>query len=106
MGDVVPRESAVVNRIMKNLAKQPYCWAKKWHGDGFGDSGVPDIIGCYMGRFFALEVKAPGGSHPVTPLQRWELQQIGNASGLAAIVESWEDVERVLGLDDGSVRPA
>lgn len=34
---------------------------------GFGRNGVPDIIGCYKGRFFAIEVKREGKK--LTPLQ-------------------------------------
>jgi len=51
---------------------------------GYGSSGVPDIIGCYRGKFFAIECKA--GNNKPTPLQQKNLTQIANASGLAWVV--------------------
>lgn len=46
---------------------------------GYGRSGVPDIIGCYNGCFFAIECKA-GGNKP-TALQLRELDNISKAGG-------------------------
>lgn len=60
-------------------------------------AGVPDIVGCYQGRMFALEVKAPGGKHPVTPIQKYEMQKMANAGARVAVIESVEDALAVLG---------
>lgn len=51
---------------------------------GYGRSGVPDIIGCYRGRFIAIECKA--GDNEPTALQRRELMRIHEADGLAWVV--------------------
>jgi hypothetical protein len=51
---------------------------------GFGASGVPDIIGCYKGRFFGIECKA--GKNKPTELQKKNLHDIGLAGGMALIV--------------------
>jgi len=51
---------------------------------GYGGSGVPDIIGCYEGRFFGIECKA-GGNKP-TPLQEKNLTDISNNGGIAVVV--------------------
>jgi Holliday junction resolvase len=51
---------------------------------GFGRSGVPDIVGCYKGRFFAIECKA--GTNKPTPLQQKNLDEIAKAGGLAWVV--------------------
>jgi hypothetical protein len=50
----------------------------------FGRAGIPDIIGCYNGRFVAIECKA--GKGKTTALQDRELARIGNADGLAYVV--------------------
>jgi hypothetical protein len=50
----------------------------------FGRAGIPDIIGCYNGRFVAIECKA--GKGKTTALQDRELAHIGNADGLAYVV--------------------
>ncbi len=55
-----------------------------------GKKGVPDIIACIHGKFFAFEVKSPKGKP--TELQKWNLRQIGRSGGIAAVVYSVEDV--------------
>jgi len=50
----------------------------------YGRSGIPDIIGCYKGKFFAIECKA-GGNEP-TELQLKELQKIHDAGGIAMVI--------------------
>lgn len=59
-----------------------------------GKKGVPDVIACIHGRFFAFEVKAPKGKP--TELQTWNLRQIGKAGGVAAVVYSVEDVIKLI----------
>ena len=51
---------------------------------GFGRSGVPDIIGCYQGAFFAIECKA--GKNTTTALQDRELTNIRQSGGAAIVV--------------------
>jgi len=51
---------------------------------GYGRSGVPDIVGCYRGHFFAIETKA--GNNKPTALQERELKQIRDAGGIAFVI--------------------
>ena len=53
-------------------------------GMGLGRSGIPDIIGCYNGRFVAIECKA--GKGKATALQERELIAICNAGGFTFVV--------------------
>jgi hypothetical protein len=53
-------------------------------GMGLGRSGIPDIIGCYNGRFIAIECKA--GKGKTTALQERELIAICNAGGFTFVV--------------------
>jgi Holliday junction resolvase len=57
--------------------------------NGYGRSGIPDIIGCYRGMFFAIECKA--GKNTTTALQDKELKDIKFAQGAAWVVNE-EDV--------------
>ena len=50
---------------------------------GYGKSGVPDIVGCYKGKFFGIEVKA--GKNTATELQKMQLKLIADAGGLATV---------------------
>ena len=51
---------------------------------GYGRSGVPDIVGCYRGRFFGIECKA--GRNTPTPLQQINLDDIEKQKGIALVV--------------------
>jgi len=51
---------------------------------GYGRSGVPDIVGCYKGRFFAIECKA--AKNTTTKLQDLEIGKIRQAGATAWIV--------------------
>ena len=51
---------------------------------GYGQSGVPDILGCYEGLFFGIECKA--GKNKPTPLQDKNLKQIHTAGGIDLVV--------------------
>ncbi len=41
----------------------------------FGAVGVPDITGCYRGRYFAIELKHPRKGPPVSGDERWAGQK-------------------------------
>jgi len=63
---------------------------------GYGKSGVPDIVGCYKGRFFGIECKA--GKNTTTALQEKNLSDIALAGGIAAVVNelNMKDIEELL----------
>ncbi len=51
---------------------------------GYGKSGVPDIVGCYKGKFFGIECKA--GTNKPTEVQKLQLQLIADAGGIAIVI--------------------
>ena len=51
---------------------------------GFGKSGVPDIIVCFMGQFLAIECKA--GKNKPTALQEREMELIRTAGGSTLVI--------------------
>ena len=59
---------------------------------GMGRSGVPDIVCCLNGHFFAIECKA--GSNKPTALQERELGLIRDAKGTALVINE-ENIEHV-----------
>ena len=63
---------------------------------GYGASGVPDIVGCYKGNFFAVECKA--GKGKTTALQEKNIAQIKTTGGLAIVVneDNIEDVGNLM----------
>ena len=52
---------------------------------GYGKSGVPDIVGCYKGKFFGIECKA--GKNTPTALKENELKRIMQAGGIATVTK-------------------
>ena len=66
---------------------------------GYGKSGVPDIVGCFRGKFFGIECKA-GGNKP-TPLQEKNLREIADCEGIALVVNE-ENMNDVLDLIDAN----
>lgn len=50
----------------------------------FGRAGVPDIIGCYGGYFFAVECKA--GKGKTTLIQEAEIEKIRQSGGKAFVI--------------------
>jgi hypothetical protein len=74
------RESALVARITAYLRTVPGCYVRKLHGSAF-QVGLPDLVGCYRGRFVAIECKKKGGKPTVVQVE--ELRRITQAGGAA-----------------------
>lgn len=81
-----------------------------WHEDvyyftpmtgGYGRSGVPDIVGCYNGYFFAIECKAGKGT--TTALQDKNIKEIEKAGGRVIVVNenNLEEVRLMLSEMNG-----
>jgi len=63
---------------------------------GYGRSGVPDIVGCFMGLFVAIECKA--GKGVLTVLQEREIEKIIKAGGFTFVAreDNVEELRRLL----------
>lgn len=62
--------------------------------NGMGVVGIPDIVGCYKGQFFAIETKAPGKKHNVSRNQKLRLQELDRAGAVAIVADGVEDVRK------------
>lgn len=74
------RVKAKVKRILDALG----CWHFSPQSGIYGVSGIPDLVGCYKGKFFAIECKA--GKNTTTALQDKAIEQIRAAGGVAIVV--------------------
>lgn len=82
-------ESLLRSRIKAALERErPGKWLVT-HGSAMQEAGIPDLVGCYRGRFCGLEVKMPGKG--TTTLQRHTLDAILAAGGIAGVVTSVEE---------------
>ena len=94
-------EGRVKKEIKAWLALQPNCWHFMPIGGPYTTHGIPDIIGCINGLFFAIEVKAPGKELNTTPNQKAQLARIRGAKGMSMVASNVVDVKemfRILGM--------
>lgn len=89
------KERDVVKAIMNYLKGVPGCFCWKEHGGMYGTAGIPDIIACINGRFFAFEVKTTIGKP--TKLQEATIRKILAAGGTALVVRSVDEVRTAIG---------
>jgi VRR-NUC domain. len=87
-------EGRLVGKILDFLRANYPGWWEKIHGSVFQSRGVPDIIGCYRGRFISIEAKMPG--EQPTALQKDNGQMIKEAKGIWIVAYSVEDVRRTM----------
>ena len=80
-------ETALVGKIIDRLKAEGGFWVKI-HGGPMQQTGIPDIIGCYKGKFVGIEVKV--GNNTPSALQvvvLKELKQAGAKCGIAYSIE-------------------
>lgn len=59
---------------------------------------TPEMVGQRIALFASVEVKAPGGTHPVTAAQRQWINAVEAAGGIAGVARSPEQARMALGL--------
>lgn len=94
-------ETKFQNQVVLRLKAIPNLWYTKVSQRSI--RGVPDIIGCYNGRFFAWELKVPPNRLKKESLQYHIVQRIKETGGLAREVTPatlQESIEELLCLKD------
>jgi len=76
-------ESKVKKKVAELLKKYDAYYFFPAMG-AFGRAGIPDIVGCYRGRYFAVECKA--GKGKTTAIQEAEIKKIQRAQGCAFVI--------------------
>ena len=89
----MPRESIIQQKITQHLRGMG-AWVFKVHGSPYQQVGVPDLLVGYKGRFFAMEVKQPGGV--MSPVQKRVMEEIRASGSVVGRVESVEDAVQLL----------
>ena len=88
------KENDIVRAILNYLNTVPGCFAWKEHEGMYGTAGIPDIIACINGGFYAFEVKTPVGK--TTALQDATIRKIRKCGGQAFVVRSVDEVKEIL----------
>ncbi len=86
-------ETRLQRRIQQAIKKKykKKAWIFKVHGGSMQAAGVPDLVMCIHGLFFALEVKRPIASSKASPIQLATIDIINEAEGYAGITRSPEE---------------
>lgn len=79
-----------VKKKLVDMLKEMKVWYFFPANNGFGKSGIPDIIICWYGRFIGVEVKSPKGRP--TALQLRCGGEIQDAGGKWCIVRNEDDI--------------
>lgn len=79
---------------MQQLKSSGGFWFKT-HGSPMQLAGIPDIIGCFKGRFIAFEVKRDATSKP-TKLQAYMIRKIQDAGGIATVIWNADQAMQIL----------
>lgn len=78
-------ESNFQSTVLEYLNSLPGCRAENVSGNA-SQSGRPDIVGCYKGRMFKIELKTPDNKNEATKKQLLELRRWKNAGCVVAVV--------------------
>jgi Holliday junction resolvase len=81
-------ESTIKTKIRNYLKKEINGYFIPYNPH-YGKSGVPDIIGHFLGRFIGIEVKTEKGK--LSKLQEHEIRAINSTGGYAIVVYGYED---------------
>ena len=87
------KETVIQRQIIKHLRGMG-AWVFNVHGSPYQQVGTPDLLVGYKGRFYAMEVKRPGGV--LTPVQAKVIEEIRASGSVAGRVESIEDAIQLL----------
>lgn len=93
-------EGRVKNKV-RALLEQAGVWFTPVVASGYSRAGIPDYVGCWRGRFLAIECKA--GKGRTTKLQKREIASIKAAGGLALVIneKNIDELRTLLGLPAG-----
>jgi Holliday junction resolvase len=97
---VAQPEAKLSRKIMDALRSHGAFCFKVW-GSEHMMAGLPDIIGCYQGVFFAFETKMPAKRSNTSRRQEHVMGMIRQAGGISQVVCSAR--EALLALDQSLV---
>jgi len=74
---------------------RPDIWLMKVMGNSIQTGGIPDILACYKGKFYAIELKRPDGQGVLATRQEAQLRRIIRAGGIGVVVDSLEQFKEI-----------
>lgn len=87
-------ERQLQTRVLQYLNKLENCRAYNMHGSAWTGAGRPDIVGCFCGFMFVIELKRPG--EIPSKIQEYELCKWRHAGAIAWYATTLEDVQEMI----------
>jgi len=75
---------AKVKKAIRKILDEYKAYYSMPIGSGYGNSGTPDFLVCYKGRFIGIEAKA--GENKPTTLQYDNLHRIQQTGGIPLVI--------------------
>lgn len=91
-------ESNFQSVALAYLNSLPCCRAENVSGNA-GQSGRPDIVGCYKGRMFKFELKVADHKNTASTKQQLNLRRWKNSGCVVGVIYSMKELRRVFALD-------
>ncbi len=86
-------ETKLQGQVRKYLSRLKSCW--HYRANDSWRAGIPDLIGCYYGYFFAIELKVQ--DKKPTAIQEITLEEIINhGGGEACVARSLKEVKKFM----------
>lgn len=82
----------IINRIYQESNTS---FAVKYHGNPTTKRGMPDLIGAWRGKSFAVEIKLPGKQDTVTLAQKAWLHVFRRGGYVVGIVTSFDEFKNL-----------
>lgn len=90
-------EKDLVKDQVKELRKAG-AECSKIQGGPTQERGVPDILGCYKGKFFAIESKLPGKEKNLSPYQKVKLKKYKAAGAKVGVATTVAQALKIAGV--------
>lgn len=95
-------ERSLQSSVLKFLSSIEKCKAYNLHGSAWSGSGRPDIIGCYRGVTFVVELKLQG--ELPTAIQEYELCKWRASGAIAWYATSVDQVKQMIAEIDQAMK--
>lgn len=92
-------EGKLTDKARRYLKRVPRSYFFKVHGAASQVTGISDFIGCWNGRFVAIELKAPSNPKGLTPRQKRFQDLIKAAGGIAFEARTVTEVKKRIPIE-------
>lgn len=90
-------ERDIQKRLIQYLKTVPNCWIVKVIQANI--NGCPDILMCFNGKFYGIEVKTDNGR--TSAIQDLQIRRIREAGGVPVVIRSLDELKTFLNKETG-----